>query len=59
MFSMQNVSPQESGQGGTEGCTESTVVDPHSHSIDRTPKGSIGDWYEVVRMDVLPGLDDA
>jgi hypothetical protein len=59
MFSGQDVSPQETGQGCAECHTERAIVDAEGHTIHGSPEYPVGNGDAVEVMNLLPSLDDA
>lgn len=59
MLFVQDISPEQTCKRRTEGCAEGTVVDTDGHAVHRGPECPIGYGNAVVRMYLLPRLDDA
>jgi hypothetical protein len=59
MFPRQDISPQDSGEGGREGGAEGTVVETQCHAVDGGPEGAIGDGRAIEDVYRLPSLDYA
>ena len=59
MLLVQDISPKQTRKRSAKSSAESAVVDADGHAVHGGPERAVTNWNAVVRVDLLPCLDDA